>query len=179
MKVGLYGGSFNPPHKGHLHIIKSALKLGFDQIWVIVNPHNPFKLDTPQLPFDTKISQLRQILPTAYRVKIKTFEAKQPTTETYYTLKNLRRKYKHPLSHQFSWIMGSDSLTRMHQWKGHKEILHHHEIIVFPRMSPLEQIHHRKAKVTRFPAQIHFQRTPLIHISSTQIRKNSNFLNLF
>ena len=104
-RVGLLGGSFNPPHEGHVHISLAAMKgLHLDAIWWLVSPQNPIKSDTP-LPLDERM-KLCENLVDHPKILITDIEKEIGTTITYYTIKTLKKYYADT---QFVWISGMDN----------------------------------------------------------------------
>ncbi len=119
LRIGLFGGSFNPPHAGHRLVTLIALRrLKLDRVWWIVTPGNPLK-DTRQLPpLDERMAACRRLMPEAM-VDISGFEASIGTRYTLDTLRYLKRRC--PGVH-FVWIMGADNLIQFHRWQGWREI---------------------------------------------------------
>lgn len=166
MKIGLYFGTFNPIHVGHLiianHMVEHA---DLDQVWLVVTPHNPVKKKSTLLDDYHRLQMV--FLATEDYPKLKPsdieFKLEQPNY-TVNTLVHLEEKY--PI-HEFSLIMGEDNLKSFHKWKNYEAILEHHEIYVYPRISVedenLEFKNHSK---------IHMIDAPVVEISSTAIRSN-------
>ena len=134
MKIGLLGGSFDPPHHGHVHISKLALKrLGLDRIWWLVTPGNPLKTRQPaslsrRLIACQTLIQHPRIIPTD-------IETRFGTTYTAETLKHLQRRYR---GVGFVWLMGADNLSGFHRWDRWTQIMHSVPICVLAR--PGEQL---------------------------------------
>ena len=164
MKIGLYFGTFNPIHIGHLiianHIVENA---DLDEVWLVVTPHNPFKKKRTLL--DNHHRYELAFLATEKYTKIKPskieFDLPQPNY-TVHTLAHISEKYP---QHNFSLIMGEDNLKSFHKWKNHEIILKHHEIFVYPRISQ-----GKAANQFENHPQIHTIDSPIIQISSTHIR---------
>ncbi|MEM9331029.1 MAG: nicotinate-nucleotide adenylyltransferase [Pseudomonadota bacterium] len=118
-RIGLFGGSFNPPHEGHLNVCDLALKrLKLDQIWWLVTPGNPLK-DTSDLPSLTMRLRLCHELVRHPRIKITAFEAAYKvryTADTVRLIKNLRPRLT------FTWLMGADNLADFHKWQDWRDI---------------------------------------------------------
>ncbi len=113
MKVGLLGGSFNPPHAAHLLISKTAMKrLHLDQVWWMVTPGNPLKNPNELLPLSERIRLARKVSAHA-RIKITAFEAGIDTAYTASVLGFIKHRY--PRVH-FVWLMGADNLASFHRW---------------------------------------------------------------
>jgi nicotinate-nucleotide adenylyltransferase len=114
MRIGLLGGSFNPPHAAHRLISLTALKrLGLHQVWWIVTPGNPLKEHGGLLPLARRIALCRQVS-NHPRIKVTAFEASIGTAYTERTLSFLRRRFP---GVQFVWLMGADNLASFHRWK--------------------------------------------------------------
>lgn len=113
-RIGLFGGSFNPPHAGHLNLCDLALKkLELDQIWWMVTPGNPLK-DTSELPSLSHRIKLCQEIVSDRRIRITGFEAKHKvryTADTVKLVKRLRPRLN------FVWLMGADNLAGFHNWQ--------------------------------------------------------------
>lgn len=111
-KIGLLGGSFDPPHAGHLHISKAALtRFGLDQVWWLVSPGNPLKARGPA-PLAKRMAACRALVDHP-RIKITDFEARVGTRYTAQTLGALFRNYPDV---DFIWLMGADNLASFHRW---------------------------------------------------------------
>ena len=118
-RIGLLGGSFNPPHAGHLLISQIALRrLGLDCIWWIVSPGNPLKSRHELAPLDERLAQCRSVARDS-RIVVTAFERDFSSHYTVATLAFLRRR--HP-SVNFVWVMGADCLAEFHRWWQWREI---------------------------------------------------------
>ncbi|WP_286159026.1 nicotinate-nucleotide adenylyltransferase [Methylobacterium sp. Leaf456] len=118
-RIGLYGGSFNPAHAGHLHVGRTALRrLRLDRVWWLVTPGNPLKDVGELAPLDARITQARHIA-TDPRIVVTGFEAGLGLRYTVETLRQLRRRRP---DLRFVWIMGADSLGSFHRWRHYEEI---------------------------------------------------------
>lgn len=119
LKVGLYGGSFNPPHEGHLHVALTALRrLGLDQVWWLVTPGNPLKEQGELAALDKRIAAVRDLAEHP-RFIVTAFEAAHDfsyTADTIAFLKQRRRQVN------FVWVMGADNLAGFHRWQHWREI---------------------------------------------------------
>lgn len=119
MTVGLFGGSFNPPHRGHLLVTETAIRrLGLDQLWWIVTPGNPLK-DTSALPPLADRIAWSEAINADPRVRVTAFEASHDVRFTADTLAIVRR-YNPGV--RFVWIMGADNLASFHLWQNWRDI---------------------------------------------------------
>ena len=166
MKIGLYFGTFNPIHVGHLIIANHmAEHSDLDQVWMVVTPHNPLKKKNTLLDDYHRLQMVHLATEDFPKIKPSDIEFKlsQPNY-TVNTLVHLQEKYP---NYEFSLIMGEDNLKSLHKWKNYEAILENHEIYVYPRISTevenLEFKNHPK---------IHMIDAPVVEISSTFIRDN-------
>ena len=130
MRIGLFGGSFNPPHEGHLLVTEIAIRrLGLDQVWWIVTPGNPLK-DTSGLPPLADRIAWSEAINKDPRVKVTAFEASHEVRFTADTLAIVRR-YNPGV--RFLWIMGADNLATFHRWQNWRDIAFTFPIAVVDR----------------------------------------------
>ena len=162
MEVGLYFGSFNPIHIGHLIIANHILNEGnIEKLWFVVSPLNPFKSQDSLMNEYERFHLLQKAIEGDYRLKALDIEFSLPRPSyTVHTLTYLKEKYQH---HSFSIIMGSDSFQNIDKWKNPELIIDNHRIIVYKR--PGFEVNNKlNARVTIMDA-------PLLEISSTHIRE--------
>ena len=182
MRIGLLGGSFNPPHAAHRLISLMALKrLALDRVWWIVTPGNPLKERGGLLPLAVRIELSRQVSRHP-RIKVTAFEAGIGTAYTERTLRFLRRRFP---GVRFVWLMGADNLASFHRWKEWQAIFRlmpiavedrpgwRHRALSSPAASGLAATASRKGTRRRLPAR-HRQpgafSGPLSKLSSTALR---------
>lgn len=135
-KIGLLGGSFNPPHAAHRLISQIALRrLGLDRIWWIVTPGNPLKSGRNLLPLAERLDLCRAMA-RDHRIVVTAFEKDLPTPFTATTLSFLRRRYP---ATRFVWLMGADCLAEFHRWRQWREIFAMMPVAVINR--PGHQLH--------------------------------------
>ena len=130
MRIGLFGGSFDPAHEGHLRVSLVALNtLRLDQVWWLVSPHNPLKPHAPSADLDRRIRAAR-LLARNPRIKVTGIEAEFGTTYTAETLARLA-----PRLHGVSlvWMMGADNLRQFHRWRDWSRIAAEVPLAVFNR----------------------------------------------
>lgn len=164
MNIGLYFGSFNPIHIGHLIIANQLVENSdLDKIWFVVTPHNPFKKKASLL---NNFQRLEMVyLATKEYTTLKPSDIEFNLTQPNYTINTLTYLIEKYPDYKFSLIMGEDNLKSFHKWKNYELILENHNIYVYPRIS--------EGKVeTRFTGhkKIHKIDAPIIEISSTMIR---------
>ena len=163
MKVGLYFGSFNPIHIGHL-IIGSYLSdnTDLDEVWFVVSPQNPFKKSSSLLNEQHRLSLVQIAIEGEKKLKASNVEFKLPKPSyTSDTLIYLSEKYP---ENKFAVIMGSDSFQNIERWRNYNQIINNYNIYIFLRPGyPVENIYEKNIYVIT---------APLIEISSTLIRKN-------
>jgi nicotinate-nucleotide adenylyltransferase len=148
MIVGLFGGSFNPPHQGHALVAEIAIRrLGLDQLWWMVTPGNPLKSRNHLAPLADRITESERLLSDP-RVKVTAFEQALGVSYTANTL--ARVKARNPHVH-FIWIMGADSLQTFHRWQRWQEIARTFPIAVIDRPgSTLSYLSSKMAKTFDF-----------------------------
>jgi nicotinate-nucleotide adenylyltransferase len=113
-RIGIMGGTFNPPHEGHAIVAETAVKrLGLDQLWWVVTPGNPLKQNGGLPPLDARMSAARK-LARGPRMKVTGFEAELGTPYTAATLAFLKRRYP---GVRFVWVMGADNLASFDRWQ--------------------------------------------------------------
>ncbi|MFC7774997.1 nicotinate (nicotinamide) nucleotide adenylyltransferase [Flavobacterium sp. GCM10027622] len=166
MKVGLYFGTFNPIHIGHLIIANHmAEHSDLDQIWMVVTPHNPHKQKNTLLDDYHRLHMVHLATENYPKIKPTDIEFKLPQPNyTVNTLAHLQEKYP---DYEFSLIMGEDNLNSLHKWKNYEVILQNHAIYVYPRLNSGEI----NSEFVNNP-KIHRVGAPVIELSSTFIREN-------
>jgi nicotinate-nucleotide adenylyltransferase len=162
MRIGLYFGSFNPVHVGHLIIANFvAYNTDLDQVWMVLSPQNPLKVSASMLDEYDRLHLLELAIEREPRLKASHVEFSLPRPSyTIDTLTYLREK--HP-EHQFAVVMGSDSLENLPKWKNYKVLLKGYPIFVYRRPGH-EPVDYPGAQITVCDA-------PLLEISASRIRK--------
>jgi len=129
--VGLLGGSFDPPHRGHIYISLEAKKiLSLDQVWWLVTPQNPLKITRPA-PYDERVRNCHNIIKT-HSILLKEIEKKINSKYSHYTIEYLRHYYSNI---KFYWLMGADNLVNFHQWQNWRQFFNQISIVIFKRHS--------------------------------------------
>jgi nicotinate-nucleotide adenylyltransferase len=133
-RIGLLGGSFNPAHRGHLHLSLTALqRLDLDEVWWLVSPQNPLKLVAGMAPFATRFDQARQAAAGHNRIRVTDLENRLGGLRyTVDTLKALRLRFPR---RRFVWLMGGDNLVQIRRWERWAEIFRMVPVAVFDRPS--------------------------------------------
>lgn len=162
MKIGLFFGSFNPIHIGHMAIANYILEFtDLENIWFVVSPHNPLKDKNSLLADNHRIRIVREAIGDFNKFKASDIEFKLPQPSyTIHTLTYLKEKYP---DHEFVLIMGSDNLQNFHKWKNYEEILKNYEVYVYPRKES-------DGGDFKTHPKIKFINAPLMEISSSFIR---------
>lgn len=165
-KVGLYFGTFNPIHIGHLVIANHMVEFSdLDEVWFVVTPQSPFKTKKSLLDNHQRFEMVYEATKEYDRLKPSNIEFNLPQPNyTINTLVHLGEKY--PNGYEFSLIMGEDNLKGLHKWKNYETILDLYNIYVYPRISE-GVIEHQ----FQDHEKIHRVNAPIMEISSTFIRK--------
>ena len=163
MQVGLYFGSFNPIHIGHLAIAGYFAQFTeLDEVWFVVSPHNPFKEKKSLLKSYHRLALVRTAIEDCTYLKASDIEFGLPQPSyTAHTLACLGEKYP---QHQFGLIMGSDSLEGFSNWRNAEVMLEHYRLMVFPRNG------HDGGELRNHPSVYWADDAPQIELSSTMIR---------
>ena len=128
-KIGLLGGSFDPPHKGHLFISLEAKKiLKLDEVWWLVTPKNPLKISEPA-SYVERVNNCKNITRN-FPIKIQEIEKKIHSDYSYKTINYILKHYK---SIKFFWLMGADNLINFHKWEKWQKIFNNMSIVIFRR----------------------------------------------
>ncbi|MFC5191744.1 nicotinate (nicotinamide) nucleotide adenylyltransferase [Algoriphagus aquatilis] len=161
MKIGLYFGSFNPIHIGHLIIAQTIReRSGLDQVWFVVSPQNPFKRQESLAHELDRLRMVELAVEDNFHFRASDVEFRMPKPS--YTIDTLTYlSDKHP-QHQFSLFMGSDNLKHFHKWKNHQAILDQYDLLVYPRPGESDLPNYPQAKLID---------APLLDISATFIRQ--------
>lgn len=165
MKVGLFFGTFNPIHIGHLIIANYIVEFSdLEEVWFVITPQSPFKQKTTMLSNHHRLA-LVNIAVENYP-KLKTSEIEFHLSQPNYTINTLAHLEEKFPKNQFCLIMGEDNLKGLHKWKNYETILQNYELYVYPRISE-GTIEHQFSNHQK----IHKVNAPIVQISSTFIRK--------
>ncbi|MFV0333621.1 MAG: nicotinate-nucleotide adenylyltransferase [Tropicimonas sp.] len=181
-RIGLLGGSFDPPHPGHVHITHEALKrFALDRVWWLVSPANPLKSHGPA-PLERRLVAAREVMRDP-RVEVTDIETRTGTRYTAGTLEALRGLYP---GVRFVWLMGADNLAQFHRWERWRWIMETVPVGVLARpggrLAALNAPAARLYRNRRLPASASwlvarmsvpawcFVNVPMVDISSTEIR---------
>lgn len=160
--TGIYGGSFNPIHNGHIFLAKKMLEqLGLDEIWFVVSPQNPLKCSEILLDDERRLELVRLALKDERNMIVSDYEFHMPKPSYMWnTLESLSLNYP---DRSFILLIGADNWQRFDKWYKHEEILHKYKIAIYPRKN--YYINDQK-----LPDNVKVINTQLVNISSTQIR---------
>jgi len=174
MRIGLYFGTYNPIHIGHLIIANHmAERDDMDQVWLVVTPQNPLKSNSNLLADYHRLALVKIAIDDNFNLRASDVEFNlQKPSYTVDTLAHLREQYP---EHQFALIMGEDNLRTFNKWKNYEIILERHQIYVYPRPITLAELNNEVAPTK---SEIHDHKnviitdSPMMQISSTFIRNN-------
>ena len=161
-KVGIFGGSFNPIHTGHIALAKSLCeKAGLDEVWFMVSPMNPFKKAATDLLDDhLRLEMVEKALENEPQLKACDYEFRLPKPSyTWHTLQAISLEFT---DIEFTLLIGGDNWAAFDKWYHHEDILAHYPIVVYPRQG---------SSVGKVPEGVTIVETPLLNISSTEIRQ--------
>jgi len=163
IKTGIYGGSFNPIHNGHIRLAKQLLRqAGLDEVWFVVSPQNPLKQHADLLDDHLRLEMVRRALEGMDGLVASDYEFHLPRPSyMWHTLQHLSVDYP---ERSFTLLIGGDNWERFGQWYEHDKILEHYPIAIYPRSTNI-------IDESSLPPTVRLLHTKLIDISSTQIRE--------
>lgn len=166
MKIGLFFGSFNPIHIGHLILANYILEHSdMNELWFVVSPQNPFKEKKTLLNDHYRLDMVELAIRKYPKMRASDIEFHLPKPSyTIDTLAYLKEKYPH---YSFALIMGEDNLEGLHKWKNADYLVDNHQIIVYPRISEESESESKYAQ----HKNIHKIDAPIIELSATEIRR--------
>ena len=166
MRIGIYGGSFNPIHRGHTELAASIVRQGLvDEVWLLVSPLNPLKQDATSdiAEYEHRLNMARLATEGIEGVKVSDFERHLPIPSyTITTLGELRNAYP---EHEFVLVIGADNWERFPRWYHAQEIIDTYSILIYRRPGC-------EMDETLLPPSVQVVDTPLYDISSTEIRES-------
>ena len=166
MRIGIYGGSFNPIHKGHTELAASIVQQGLvDELWLLVSPLNPLKQgETSDIAeYEHRLSMARLATEDIEGVKVSDFEKNLPLPS--YTITTLGELHKAYPEHEFLLVIGADNWERFPRWYHAQEIIDTYSILIYRRPGC-------EMDETLLPPSVQVVDTPLYDISSTEIRES-------
>ena len=164
IRTGIYGGSFNPIHTGHIAIASKLLQMAsLDEIWFVVSPLNPFKKSSTSLLDDARRLQLAQAALSGEKA-LKASDFEFNLSKPSYMWNTLQRLTQEFPDREFTLIIGADNWLAFDQWKNYRDIIANYHIVVYPR----ENSSIDKATL---PPTVMLADTPLYNVSSTDIRR--------
>ena len=168
-KVGLFFGTFNPIHVGHLIIANHMAEFsGLDEVWLVVTPHNPHKKKNTLLEDTHRLAMVRIATESYPKLKASTVEFDLPQPNyTVNTLTVLEEKYP---TKEFCLIMGEDNLKNLHKWKNYEVILERYPIFIYPRIS--KNTEDNSNSILNKNNSVTFINAPKVELPSTFIRKS-------
>lgn len=190
MRVGLLGGSFNPPHEGHIHISRIALaSLNLHAVWWIVTPQNPLKSTSTLLPYEDRLKRSNEMACHHPKIVVTDIERTLQTNVTLHTVRRLKIMFSQT---NFVWITGMDNALNLHKWNDWRTLLNEicmlhitrHPAVSLTQRCPQRllashrhEILERGASVPLIPGVSYwFLQKKMINISSTEIRNKNNML---
>ena len=168
MKIGIFGGSFNPIHNGHLRLAEWIVKAGYvDGVWLMVSPHNPLKNQAGLLPEEVRYELAALACVEVEGVEACNFEFKlERPTYTWRTMEALRKTYP---QHEFALIIGGDNWLLFEKWAHYDTLLNTTEILVYPRDTTTEDAMPHLSATAKLVKVM--QGAPLFPYSSTEVRE--------
>ena len=163
MKIGIYGGSFNPVHFGHVGLAKWVIEhTDLDELWMLVSPNNPLKPASMLASEQERLAGVQEAIKDIPNIKASDFEFHLPRPSyTANTLRELQNAYP---QHEFTLIIGQDNLAIFNRWREYEYILKNFRIFVYPRKGSNEQPAVSGENI------IFLSSAPLFNISSTELR---------
>ena len=168
MRIGIYGGSFNPVHFGHVGLAKWVIEnTDLDELWLLVTPNNPLKPAGILAPEEERLAAVSEAVKDIPQVKASDFEFHLPRPS--YTANTLRELQKAYPDNEFTLVIGEDNLAIFDQWREYNYIMENFRIMVYPR-TQINPITQNNLSVLNHPNILYLKDAPLFDISSTAIR---------
>lgn len=161
--IGIFGGSFNPIHNGHIALAKAFLeKENLNEVWFLVSPQNPFKVNQQLLADHLRLELVRKAIADNPHFRASDYEFQLPKPSyTWNTLQHLSHDYP---THRFTLLVGGDNWAAFDRWYHAEDILSNYKIVVYPRRG-------QEIDKSTLPTNVSLLQTPLIDVSSTDIRQ--------
>ena len=163
IRTGIFGGSFNPIHNGHIHLARQLLREAkLDEVWFLITPQNPWKEQANLMPDDFRYQLTKAALRRLKRLKASDFEFKLPKPSyTWNTLQALSDAFP---EREFILLIGGDNWVAFDKWYHYEDILAHYSIAVYPRKdAPIDP--------ATLPQGVLLMQAPTVDVSSTEIRQ--------
>ena len=172
MRIGIYGGSFNPVHFGHVGLAKWVIEhTDLDELWLLVSPNNPLKSADSLAPEQERLAAVREAIKDIKGLKASDFEFSLPRPS--YTANTLRALQKAYPEHEFTLVIGEDNIAIFNQWKEYEYILENFRIFVYPRHLTAKRSFSETVFQAKPVKELTFLKdAPLFDISSTAIRSS-------
>lgn len=163
MKIGLFGGSFNPIHIGHISLARQLRQFaGLDEVWLMVSPQNPLKQQAELLEEKRRFALTNLALHGEEGLKASDYELQLPKPSyTWNTLQHLEKDFP---QHIFTLLIGGDNWQLFHKWYRAEDILSRYPIVIYPRRG-------FEINTSALPPSVQVAQTELLDISSTEIRQ--------
>ena len=163
MRIGIFGGSFNPVHNGHIALASKIRELAkLDEVWLVVSPHNPLKAADSLMPDEDRLNMVRLAVEGKDGLVACDYEFRLPQPSyMLHTLQCLRRDYPED---SFSLVIGADNWACFDKWYGYRDIISAFPIFIYPRKGT-------EIEVSLLPSTVKLLDTGLYNISSTEIRQ--------
>ena len=161
--IGIFGGSFNPIHNGHIALAKAFLeKENLNEVWFMVSPQNPFKVNQQLLADHLRLELVRKAIADNPHFRASDYEFQLPKPSyTWNTLQHLSHDYP---THRFTLLVGGDNWAAFDRWYHAEDILSNYKIVVYPRRG-------QEIDKSTLPTNVSLLQTPLIDVSSTDVRQ--------
>ena len=176
MRIGIYGGSFNPVHFGHVGLAKWVIEnTDLDELWLLVSPNNPLKSSDSLAPEQERLTAVREAIKEIPGLKASDFEFSLPRPS--YTANTLRALQKAYPEHEFTLVIGEDNLAIFDKWREYEYILENFRVFVYPRKGtitnhPYGASRSEESPITNAKNVKFLANAPYFDISSTAIRRS-------